>query len=591
MLKFSRHSEIDEDLYAARINHVNYVLINQNKISRILKYEEARMETMGALARRTMVANSSHGYASLEKESLINYLIEVERCPESKFINRKSKTDNLSADMKKVLKPLYDMGFAQEFLEYYMEYSSLRSKCNRMAGMPRFFSPSDYVDNFGESLHKLSFTADIQQNLRFNYHNTDLISIPYEYACCYAAEEGYVLAWGDFAQSDLRIAYNLLIRDEWNGPIMDKYEDKYEGISAILDEWEGVPHDHERFVAERDLYKVNVLETIYGQRNGKTTRDKEFITRFAKYLDTCPKYKEYYERISFYHDLGLTVPVTGYFGFEQLVSAPSKTDVINKCLNTPVQTGTSQIVMLTCNAILDKFYSLGYTEQDISLYIVRHDEPIFKMKKEVLKDAWIFNDASDIIVDNWTPLKLSFEFGYYYSEVDQDLQAEVEDIYEKNKHKLSIYAPDPEAEEYWPVPETLQFYVGTCEVAGKTIMSIYNAKRHSVALHLLSTTNPEAIVDFLQAKVYQPQDIWTEQGYHGVIVYNKLLQKKGYDRSLYYSFRDSSDNHMAFAGLLANYAAAKYAKREGLDHSPYMLGVQDNITSLNSVGTLDVLQN
>jgi hypothetical protein len=582
---------IDLDLYLERINHEQFVYVDKNKLMLTLKHEEARRDTNLTLAKRTMAANSSYEYNSLNSESVFPYLVNVEGCPYERF--SKKGVERASLDMKKVLGPLYENGYAQEFLGYYMTYSSLKSRCARMEKLPRLFSESDKVSSTGSTLYKLHFIAEQQQNLRFNYHDSDLVSIPREYTSCYAAEDGYVLAWGDFEQSDLRIAYNLLLRDSWNGPIMDKYDDKYEGISAILDEWENVPHNHDKFMAERDLYKVNVLQTLYGQRHGQTPRDQEFIGRFAKYLDTCPRYSEYYRRISDCFDLGLMIPVTGYFGYEQPVTMYTKKDAINKCLNTPVQTGTSQIVILTCNAILDMFYDLGYTKEDVSLYIVRHDEPVFKMKKEVLKDAWVFNQASSIIVDDWTPLALSFEYGTYYKEVDTDLQQLAEASYTANADKISICVPDEAGEEYWPVPETYTLYAGTEVVGEKTVLSIYSDKANEVAYFLADSTIKEDIVNVLKQKVLQVQHQYAEAGYRGVVIYNDMIREEFYDEVMFFKFINTSNKHRSLAKVLASYAAIKYATRENIQMDGFdslKLDVDSNSVFIRSVGVLDVIQ-
>ena len=65
------------------------------------------------------------------------------------------------------------------------------------------------------------------------------------------------------------------------------------------------------------------------------------------------------------------------------------------------------------------FYELGYTEDDVSVYMVRHDEPVFKVKETAKKDLWVFKQATDIIVDNWVPLRIDFSPGYYYREIDE----------------------------------------------------------------------------------------------------------------------------------------------------------------------------
>lgn len=74
--------------------------------------------------------------------------------------------------------------------------------------------------------------------------------------------------------------------------------------------------------------------------------------------------------------------VKSYFGHEEIINVDSyDRNPLFKALNTPIQAGTSEVVILTVNKILDMFYELGYTEDDVSVYMVRHDEPVFKVKE------------------------------------------------------------------------------------------------------------------------------------------------------------------------------------------------------------------
>ena len=104
--------------------------------------------------------------------------------------------------------------------------------------------------------------------------------IPKDYAKFISVEEGYFLAWGDFAQADLRIAYNLLLRNEENYGLMASVTDKYEGIARLVADANNEPFDYEKFKAERNLYKVYVLE-----RSALKEKRKK-VTLLKSYTDT-----------------------------------------------------------------------------------------------------------------------------------------------------------------------------------------------------------------------------------------------------------------------------------------------------------------
>jgi hypothetical protein len=525
----------------------------------------------------------------LSAQSIISYLVESEGVDRDKFRSKGVQGDSLNS--KTVLEPLLDNGYAQEFLDTYIEYSSVRARTNRATKVADRLVASDFVSKAGRALHKLHFTVGVQENLRFNYKNEDLISIPHEYSPCYSVEDDYFLVWGDYAQSDFRIAYNLFLRDEENAKIMDACEDKYEGIARVVAAHFKESFDLEKFKEERDLYKVYVLSTIYGQQHGRTPEAQEFISKFNKYLNTCAKYQEYIRRIKERYKLGLPLMVTGYFGYDQPIPIEGmrESNVVDKALNTPIQTGSSQVVILTVNAILDRFYEMGYTKKEVSVYFVRHDEPIFKVHKSVMKDLWVLNDFSTILVENWSPLKLSFEAGYNYGEVDEELQNEMETVYEQNLHKITILEPDVDAEEFWPVPETFTAYVGNVKLGDKMVVSIYQPSRKLVAYKLYGSDDIESVFVELQYTLLEAQEKLYDAGYRGVVVNSMLGKAERHDSIMYYRFGQFQDKHAAMSQLLANYMAARYAKREGIEFEVDLEVLNSNADSIRAVGDLNVL--
>jgi hypothetical protein len=589
MLKFSRNSNVDIPLYDVRIRGKEFVLVDRAKMTRVYYYERTRSETLAALAKKVMVANSCYGHVELSKPSVVSYLREIERVSESYFYPKKNQREP-SLDAKFVLAKIYNNGLAREFLDYYVEYTSSKSKCDRISKVLQRLVDHGEVSREGVPLYRLYYTVKEQENLRFNYKNEDLISLGGEYSPSFAVEDGYFLGWGDYAQSDLRIAYNLLIRDDWNAPIMDTYTDKYEGIGRVVAAYFKEEFNHELFLQERELYKAHTLATIYGLRSHMNAEANAFIKKFSTYLNSCPKYVEFFKRIEERFDLGLSLPITGYFGYEQFVPTENKHDATNKALNAPVQTGTSQIVILSVNKILEMFYERGYTEEDISIYMVRHDEPIFKIHNRVKKDLWILNQASTILVDNWTPLKLDFEFGYYYSESDVQLEEEIEKVYLDNSDKIEVLVPDETALEYWPVPDTFTVYVGMQFVGLKTMISIYNAKKNQVAYIVADTPEKSVAYELLRQKLVLAQDELFDLGYRGVVVFNEVKDETLYDGSLFYNMTTKYNSTLSAAHILAHYMAYRYAAKYSVPFETDMALLEKEKTFLSKVGELSVLQ-
>jgi hypothetical protein len=594
MLKFSKNDPLRVLLYEERIRNEGYVYVDAGKMRSAIGYERARAVTNGQLARRVMAGKAGAGYADLSSPSVLHYLQNHEKIPAERLKQR--KTQGLSLDSKKVLKPLIEAGRAVEFLNYYTTFTSLDSRCNRIEKLLKLMSGTDAVSNTGQPISRLYYNVFQQENMRYNYSDTDLISIPREYNSCYTVPKGYVLAWGDLAQADFRIAYNLLLRDERNAPIMDACSDKYEGMARILADFFNEEFDEAEFKAEREVYKVNVLQTIYGQKSGRTPHDFAFIKRFREYLGTCPRYQEYLKRISERMLLGLPVPVTGYFceqEYTQFVpySQERPQDTVNKCLNTPNQTGTSQVVILLVNKILDMFQELGYGKEDVSVYMVRHDEPIFMLKEEVLRDAWVFEQAREIIIDNWTPMALEFSYGYYYKETADELVKKVNESIEANRDKLVTEYSDELEEVYYPVAKTFMLDVGFETVGDETIVSLYEKESHSATYLLVKSTNMSDVYASVRARLLASTSKLEAEGFTAAVVHTNGLHKEDiFENGMFYKVKDGFNSVSQLAYLLAHWAMCKYANRERIPFVQKMDLLKQNQDTLESVGELVVLK-
>ena len=330
--------------------------------------------------------------------------------------------------------------------------------------------------------------------------------------------------------------------------------------------------DLEAFKEQRDLYKVYVLETIYGTRNTTIQNVRPFILALSKYLETCDKYTNYVARIDKKISMNLPVVTTGYFGYEQI--APSflarDTDIRNFALNSPIQTGTSEIIILTVNKILDKFYSLGYTPEDVSVYIVRHDEPVFKVSKRALKDAWIFHDASVIQIDDWIPLKLDFSYGYYYGEEDEDLSLAVKNSAIINADKIISYAPDKYfmSKQYYPISDTADISYHLSTLNNSTIIAFYDDKLQATYFSEICSLNDKAVEATTVAIVKKLARLYSSNGYNGMSVRSNFLNVDIYSDGNLIKFKRESNAKLYTAQLLSEYATNKLAAMRGIE-KPY----------------------
>lgn len=561
MIKLTKDHYPDVDLYDERINSSGRIYFDKERAQTILKYNESLRGTRRRQAEKIMKVNSSNRYKQLTDDNILGYLENVEFCPSYRF-NSKRNSKGYTLEMNKVLRPLLADGYATEFLKPYTEYKSMKATCSRVKSLTDgMVTPTD-KNVEGVDLYPIKFIANPQFNLRFNYSQYDIITIPKAYNSCICAPEGYYMVWGDFNQSDLRIAYNVLLRDKDNAKIMDemmdKYNDMYAGIAKLVADKNGKQFDFEEFKAHRDTFKVNVLAPIYGQTQGKTAKDSKFVEEMRNFLATCPRYQEFRTRLEDWMDLNLPLVVTSYFGHEEIIpKGYDRNACINTALNSPNQTGTSEIVISVTNIILDMFYDLGYTEEDVRLYYTRHDEPIFLIKQEALKDAWIFKECSKILVDNWTPLELDFHYGFRYKEVSEQIEKRVNNIYEMNADKITHYDLDTsDVYDYLPVPKILKLYVGKIKLGEKqTIISIYNKDKNTVKYYSAETVDNNAIIEAVRAQMIANTSSIYESGYTSVLVYNDILDFEAFENNVYIKGKYTSGVEISKANVLAVFYA------------------------------------
>lgn len=437
--------------YISLLRQTPYITIDYNQLLYAITDSYSQAFDQEMLCKLYMSINSEGLYNSTNKEILISYLLS-KGVEEQSFIIKGRK--DLSIDMKKVIEPLYQRGIHKDVLGPYMKYRSYISYYNFLKKLLKSQDALPATRNDTNVIINYPFTVEERENLRAYYSNLSVISIPKLYSNIITVPDtNFFLAWGDYPQADWRLAYSLFIRDETNAKVMDMYEDSYEGIAALI---EGDNFDKDTFMAHRNEYKVNTLKTFYG-----SSSNDAIVKKLHDFFMSCKKYKKYYNDLNLLYSFKLPICCKSYFGFEQLLpEQKSANDFISKGLNTPIQTMTSHLVIETVFGILDKFFSLGYSNTDIQVYFVRHDEPIFLVHKSILKDAWVFGDCSQIHIDGFSPFKLDFHFGYNYTEEDETLTNIISKCCNDNEIKYSHYNKGF-LKNYYPLPN---LSYGFCDV-------------------------------------------------------------------------------------------------------------------------------
>ena len=563
MRKITRDTFIDIDKYCEHLTFMSKIYLDMGRLENryadayYLKhaYDDMVKRYVDAVSGGTIPVVS---YKAIRNDYIYKFLLNFEHCPDYIFKTHKTKS-GWSLNQDTVLIPLYDKGYATDFLNIYLKFKTYKSLVSTISAIKsKHTYPADVVGNNGEALNTCPYSIEPRQNYRYYYNNYNLISIPKICNTCVVAPKGKVLAWGDFAQADLRAAYNIYIRDEENIKTVSQYSDMYEAIARII---YGDEFNLEDFKQKRDIMKAVILSCVYGKRTDIDKEKADFLKEFGNYLDNqCPKYKEYIRRVKQHIEFRDDIVLDTYFGLPVVADRENMTvtQVMDKCLNYPIQSCTSLVMIITVNQILDQFYKLGYTEDQVGVYYTRHDEVIFIMDEEAMKDSWIFKDFNKIFIDDWYPMKLDFEFGYHYKESSPTLTHMYEDSIKRNNFRIKeMELGERVGEDFYPLKPVLILEVGTAlAYNGETVIAIYN-DNSSECLYLKCPE--DEVIRLLESVLAQNEKEIKDRGYGGVIIENNLVVKQTtYHSLLLFNYKPAATS---IAKTLATNMAYKFAKK------------------------------
>lgn len=491
MLKIDKVHSMDE--YLDLLKGSSTIYIDRAKLEDALYEARYLCDDFKRLTSLQMSIESSGLYYTVVPINILDMLYDL-GVDVDKY-QKRTKTKNMSLDINNVVDPMIEHGIQPELLGYYKLHRSYKT----YAGfLDKLWTSQGKSKVCSDGRVILSYSTNIQerQNLRVYYKDIAVVSIPKRYSEIITTPgDGYHIAWCDYPQADWRFAYNLFIKDPSNVGIMEKVDDAYEGLARIIEKEE---FDPEEFKSSRQDYKVNCLSVFYGSHN-----THPIPTAMRDYFMSREKYKRYVYELEQLQQFHLPIPCTSYFGYTQLLPESNRSDLfLNKGLNTPIQTFTSHIVNETVFGILERFWNLGYTKDDINIYFVRHDEPLFLFKDTCLKDAWIFEECSKIYIPGFTPIVLNFQFGDNYQCPSEYLENAVKQNIESNRHRITTYADeegsDSIRDDYTPVPSAESAKITFFKENGKTKVVFYDSWRNeSKALYTDKESGMDAIYDVL----------------------------------------------------------------------------------------------
>ena len=529
MLKLNRNSKVDFDKYLSRLSYMGSIYYNLDKISYPLSRAVLLRNSLSDYIYRFLLESSGGAVMGINRDSIFNYLINTCKVPKSLLESKKNDGDGvyytLSIDAKH-LEAVRDKGFAVEFIDIWLKYTSLKTQISLIEGIIKRRDPSNIKKNLhGQTLFGIGHEINYSEAYRTYYKNFSHQQVPKAYLTSLDAPAGYTMVKGDFEQSDLKIVYNMLLKDKSNVDIMFRHQDSYEGVARLV---EGDSFDLDVFKENRALYKQNTLSPVYGGTSATTKQAQDVIDRVNSYLSTLDVYQEFKKRIERKIECKLPVVVNTYFGNSiEISNTKNHKQLMDAALNAPGQAGTSEVVVMCANSIMDKFAEYGITQENggIYLYLNRHDELVFLVKNEFLEYSWIFQDHEDIIVEGWMPLKISFSFSDNYA-IDNDEVDKLAKSYYRELEPINVdkLIQDSLSTEYFiPCEDTKIYYIGTHSEDGRTCIVFLNEDLNVEMAREVNTENKDIVLSSIINIIGQNHIELRENNYTSACVFTTLV--------------------------------------------------------------------
>lgn len=607
MLRLSRNSVIDFEKYKRHLSYLGFIYYDMDYISKRLTVMQEQLDTMRYLLNVYVRECSGDVILNADNTGVRKFLINYRSVPENLLYTR-VKGEYKPSISKEVLSRVRDMGYAVDFIDLYLDFTSLRTKTGLVRSVLYKCRESDTTSQDGSALYKVTHRFQENGTMRTYYNDFNHQQLDKDDLKALKAPKGYTLVTGDFAQSDFKIAYNMLLRDPSNIDTMFRYKDSYEAIARVL---EGPNFSKEKFKEDRNVYKKCSLAPLYGAKSASTIKEKNITNMMGEYYNTLKPYKTFKNNIQKRMKLGLPIVIRTYFGTEVMVNTYGKqaANVLNSYLSAPCQTGTSEVVIACANSIMDKFAEYGITEENGGIYLAynKHDELMFYLKNEHLQYSWIFQDNQNIVVDGWMPLQIEFSFSDIYGVPNDEIDKTFKSMY-KEETPLNVDELIAEAEKadfFIPCEGVLEIAIGHYfdYDNGRTIIAMIDLATDSVVYNEIMSVDPEKVVQSIILLINRNAENLKRNNITASIVYSTLMNvDKTFGGEVIVGFKCNYDNGLfnranklvsdKFRSLIdsenseiykTDYVDGEYKDKNQLVHEAidYLLNIDDSVESLS----------
>lgn len=219
--------------------------------------------------------------------------------------------------------------------------------------------------------------------------------------------EGRKLIKADYKSQEFYIAVNMLGIDKLK-PIFEEGKDPYKEMVQILT-------GHEMKPEQRETMKTLWISGTYGSQFGGMNLDKdekEFSELVLKEIENIPEMVEFKKYIDD-EIIPYNKPIESYFGTirEFPTYERNKNRLKRIVFNNIMQITGADILFFAMESCNNKFKELGYTRDDILIYLSIHDELIFDVKEEIVTEELLENirQAMTLDIEGWSKIKVNIE--------------------------------------------------------------------------------------------------------------------------------------------------------------------------------------
>ncbi len=453
------------------------IYMDKNLLDKRLRLIRQKEITAAYNLKSYMSVKSGYSF-SLGKDNIVNFLLNVEKINPFHITDKKTAKYSLNKD--KLLLPMLSRGVGKEFLYWYFPYIRYKTMRENMNSMRK------RMKDVEDGLLKITYMLEGPAATGRYYTKSDNVqAIPLEFLDCLTVEKDWYLVWGDFAQIDFRVAYNTILKgcNEEHDQVFFSYKDKYEALSRIIHKLTDTEFNYNVFKKDRNKYKVATLARFYGSNINQLypkVLDREFLDSLEIYFKTNKKYQEFTSNLSTLCKLNVDICMRDYFNVERVISRSEHSfRKKNMGLNFPIQATSNSIIMHTVNSILREFESRGVRDK-IEVYLVRHDEPLFKVHKDALKHLDVIKNHSYVYVDDWDVLTMEGFVGKRYLKPDPNIMKEF--------NSISVRSVEPPGTHYNYLP-----LKKTCVYALELIDGVYYVMREDTKEYFKFNTSNDLL--------------------------------------------------------------------------------------------------